>query len=1209
MRRWLSPPDPSTNLNTAMRLRHPGSGEWFLGSEEYSTWKSKLKASLWLNGKPGCGKSVLSSTIILDREKSSTSHEDDPILLYYFFDFNDKAKCSVDGLVRSLAFQAYCKIFDAQVILGSLFSSCQEGEAQPTFDALFQCLKKMLHRSKHVQILIDALDECADRGKHRIHGLLSCIRDFYDSTQNIQLLMTSRPEQDIRSFMTRWMGEQASLPLQGDRVDSDICHYIHARVREHDGLARWRDRPEIQDEVESALALKADGMFRWVVCQFDALEKCLDPRTLRQALGSLPSDLDETYARIVQSIPSQHWPHAKRILQLLTYSDHPLTLDGVVDALAVNPDETPRFSIEDRMPIPEEVTSYCSGLVSLTSGPMMHEGFSESDSQKRGEAIHQLRLAHFSVKEWLMSDRLDTKLAGDLNEMTARTSIAGVCLSYLIELEPYAGEIDLKRDQSAKREVPYNRPFGAYATAAWPVHARFVESEAHDIRNMALEFFSKRKAHRASYKFWRRYHPYPPDSGWEMTSSEVSSALLCASYEGLTLVAEKCLEDGADVNEAGHRSMNALHLASYAGHEATVDMLLRHGADMDIICPQPGPERSKALHFAAEEGHDRVVNVLIRHGANVDDTTSTHVPLQRALFDHSAATVRLLLENGAQVSTRVLAYALQHNSMEIVQMLLDAGADIDAPCGQEKDALTLVLVNRPLGGPRFSAASIPLLLNKGASTRDKGEGNALYLAAVNGNEQAVSLLLKHGVNTNEESGQYGTALQACSIKGHSNIALELLDNGADVNIKGGEYGNALYAAILGRPDPLDRRGIRISKEKFVLMLIERGADLHAPGKTHHSPLDAALSKGTPELVSIILENLRSSSLTRKFAVTEQMLLSAATNFSYGKPLMAILLDLCGSITLTSVPSTVDGTTEAKLLDRDGMLNLSQRNNADCVPITHATIEAASRNWRQGREMLALLFEKLEQDVAINEDILLAAVGGSSRTVPERKFSDAGDAHSVISFLLDKCDDHNQVTSAVIDAAFSRGFLREETLRALLRHCLKNVPIDESLASALFRDKQRTGGIFKVLNNFMNTEEEGRISRQNMVLFAARLGRPYMSTDLLELCRLYLVSMTEDILTAVAEDETDGAEIMADIIKSRQRERVQISERVVMAAARNKQCGHGIVDVLLQLSQPSLSQSTMQDASAAASAAAAACGNWRTVELLRRHLPDDNINST
>ncbi|KAE8840610.1 hypothetical protein P3342_006908 [Pyrenophora teres f. teres] len=62
--RWLSPPDPSSNYQKALRQRQHDTGLWFLRGKPYKSWKTSVASSLWLHGIPGCGKTILSSTVL-----------------------------------------------------------------------------------------------------------------------------------------------------------------------------------------------------------------------------------------------------------------------------------------------------------------------------------------------------------------------------------------------------------------------------------------------------------------------------------------------------------------------------------------------------------------------------------------------------------------------------------------------------------------------------------------------------------------------------------------------------------------------------------------------------------------------------------------------------------------------------------------------------------------------------------------------------------------------------------------------------------------------------------------------------------------------------------------------------------------------------------------------------------------------------------------
>ena len=120
---WLASSDPFTNHHKALQQRHRGTGRWFLESSDFKQWKANPKSFLWLHGIPGCGKTVLSSTIIEHLEQDMTCQ----LLTYFYFDFNDKDKQSLDSLLRSLIVQVYQSQPDSRQPLEQLWASHGEG--------------------------------------------------------------------------------------------------------------------------------------------------------------------------------------------------------------------------------------------------------------------------------------------------------------------------------------------------------------------------------------------------------------------------------------------------------------------------------------------------------------------------------------------------------------------------------------------------------------------------------------------------------------------------------------------------------------------------------------------------------------------------------------------------------------------------------------------------------------------------------------------------------------------------------------------------------------------------------------------------------------------------------------------------------------------------------------------------------------------------
>jgi hypothetical protein len=156
--------------------------------------------------------------------------------------------------------------------------------------------------------------------------------------------------------------------------------------------------------------------------------------------------LDETYSRILKAIPSNKESATKLILQLLAYCKRPLTIEEVADAAVVRLEETPAFQEHYRLPILEEVTRYCSGLVVVVDGPAQTDGASRT-----------LQLAHYSVKEWLLSGPfMDLRLG----ERAVHRTIASICIAYWMSIPREIRAEDLDRQ----------RPFKRYAALWWSQH-------------------------------------------------------------------------------------------------------------------------------------------------------------------------------------------------------------------------------------------------------------------------------------------------------------------------------------------------------------------------------------------------------------------------------------------------------------------------------------------------------------------------------------------------------------------------------------------------------------------------------------------------------------------------------------------------------------------------------------------------------------------
>ncbi|KAJ5741611.1 hypothetical protein N7533_011020 [Penicillium manginii] len=633
IKRWLSPADPSTNVNHARKSRHTGTGIWFLDSDSFTEWKLGLRKHLWLYGMPGCGKTVLSATILDHIEQMK-----DSVTLTFFFDFTDIRKQKLDDMLRSLVFQLYSSQPGSQKDLDSLFTSYNNGQRQPDTDILSICLKSMMRACKKLFIVLDALDECSERSL-----LLAWMGEFIPALSHIQIIATGRPEEEIERNFHEWVGEGACLLLNKKCVDADIRSYIRAQLDQGGRFKRWAASPDILRQIKDAIESKADGI----------LEGCLDLKEIEATLHSLPEDLNATYARILEKIPVGRKKKAIRLLQFLVYSKRPLTLGEAIDVVAIRPDDG-LFEARYRLRHQRDIVSYCPGLVSLVQASE-HSGAME------------VQLAHFTVKEYLMGYD-----GADFTKPDPKATITLTCLSYLGSLQ--ADKIPIMKIPAIRTRFPLAR----YAAETWMEYAKGAESSRFVVQ-AATAFL------RDEFKFslWARL--FNPEEPWDDDPGEPKALpLYFACLQGLKVTAENLVSSGADINAKGGKCGTALQAASGEGYQEVIKLLLSKGAKVNA----QGGEYGTALQAASYGGHREIIKLLLSEEAEINVEGGKYgTALQAACHGGHLPVVELLLANGAHVNAEggwygsTLQAASHGGHLPIVELLLANGAHVNAEGG------------------------------------------------------------------------------------------------------------------------------------------------------------------------------------------------------------------------------------------------------------------------------------------------------------------------------------------------------------------------------------------------------------------------------------------------------------------------------------------------------------------------------------------------
>lgn len=172
-------------------------------------------------------------------------------------------------------------------------------------------------------------------------------------------------------------------------------------------------------------------------------------------------------------------------------------------------------------------------------------------------------------------------------------------------------------------------------------------------------------------------------------------------------------------------------------------------------------------------------------------------PLYMAVFLRLEGISKGLINQGSYINgtgglMHTLQLASQREEIEISQMLIESGEDIDATPDGQPTALSIAVDN---GNTKL----VQVLLEAGADPdgRDSSGSSVLQLASFRGLTGIVESLVASGADVNLQGGPFGTALQAAAAAGHTEILKILLGKGATPDVFGGLLGTAIQAAETG----------------------------------------------------------------------------------------------------------------------------------------------------------------------------------------------------------------------------------------------------------------------------------------------------------------------------------------------------------------------------------------------------------------------------
>ncbi|KAL8916277.1 MAG: hypothetical protein Q9208_008606 [Pyrenodesmia sp. 3 TL-2023] len=317
-------------------------GNWLFARQEFKVWNESDRPSfLWLRGNAGTGKTSLVSCVIQSILERPRLNNDEAFAYFYCSRTSSNTvlrdpRAILHSIIRQIAAPfpglpiqpPVISVYNKEVARGS------ETKAQLSDYEITDLLTELIqHRYKKVTLIVDALDECDVKARALLLDVLSKLT--YNPESVVKTLVSSRNDPDITNHFLK----TPNLSITATDNADDIMKFVSEKISQD--LLSGTASDQLKERVTKDLNQKANGVFRWVALQVDALcdpYRVFSQKDVEYLLSRLPETLEDTYSAIVRDLDKFTPPSCQAIkntIKLMICAEYPIDAREMLEALSI----------------------------------------------------------------------------------------------------------------------------------------------------------------------------------------------------------------------------------------------------------------------------------------------------------------------------------------------------------------------------------------------------------------------------------------------------------------------------------------------------------------------------------------------------------------------------------------------------------------------------------------------------------------------------------------------------------------------------------------------------------------------------------------------------------------------------------------------------------------------------------------------------------